>query len=484
LLDSGEVIGRQEELDQLTDWITASTAEMAAIRVLSLVALGGMGKSALTWKWFSEIAPEEMRPLAGRLWWSFYESDATFENFVVRALAYVRRILREQALAIRTAEREQQLLDTLNREPFLICLDGLERIMVAYARADVASMADDDLDQEAENFIRAMPGVPEYAVESMGSPKLLRKTTDPRAGAFLRKLSKLKASCVLISARLYPAELQGTTGLELAGCKAVFLGGLQDHDAVALWRALGVKGRRDALVHVCRAIDNYPLLIRALAGEVAHFRPAPGDFEAWQAEHAAFDPFGLPLVQRKTHVLQYSLRGLPPQARQVLVNLAAFRMPVTYDTLAALLAGEGGPFARPSELHAALGELEERGLAGWDRRANRYDVHPVVRGVVWHGLSRVRREIVHKNIHAHLNALPTVMKLRTITVDDLTAAIELYYTLVSLGRYDEAFHFYQRNLSVIVEYRMSRFRLAAQILEALFPDGIRHPPKLIALAGC
>ena len=48
-----------------------------------------MGKSALTWKWFNDIAPQEMKNLAGRMWWSFYESDATFENFVARALAYV-----------------------------------------------------------------------------------------------------------------------------------------------------------------------------------------------------------------------------------------------------------------------------------------------------------------------------------------------------------------------------------------------------------
>jgi hypothetical protein len=30
-----------------------------------------------------------MQPLAGRLWWSFYESDATFQNFLTRALCYV-----------------------------------------------------------------------------------------------------------------------------------------------------------------------------------------------------------------------------------------------------------------------------------------------------------------------------------------------------------------------------------------------------------
>ena len=58
-------------------------------RVFCFVAIGGMGKSALTWKWFNQIAPNEMKPLAGRMWWSFYESDATFENFMNRALCYV-----------------------------------------------------------------------------------------------------------------------------------------------------------------------------------------------------------------------------------------------------------------------------------------------------------------------------------------------------------------------------------------------------------
>ncbi len=48
--------------------------------------------------------------------------------------------------------------------------------------------------------------------------------------------------------------------------------------------------------------------------------------------------------------------------------------------------GEGNPFATDRELDAALSELEDRGLLGWDRRANRYDLHPIVRGVAWNGL--------------------------------------------------------------------------------------------------
>jgi hypothetical protein len=57
-------------------------------------------------------------------------------------------------------------------------------------------------------------------------------------------------------------------------------------------------------------------------------------------------------------------------------------MPANYDTLTALLIGEAKPCASEQELDAVLAELEDRGLVGWDKRANRYDLHPIVRGVV------------------------------------------------------------------------------------------------------
>ncbi len=87
LLQVRDLIGRQAELNLLTDWVTNPTFDTT--RLFCCVAIGGMGKSALTWQWFQHIAPQEIRPLAGRPWWSFYESDAAFEQFLVRALAYV-----------------------------------------------------------------------------------------------------------------------------------------------------------------------------------------------------------------------------------------------------------------------------------------------------------------------------------------------------------------------------------------------------------
>ena len=125
LLQTHRLVGRQPELNLLTDWVAKPDSEIYRARILNVVAVGGMGKSALTWKWFNDIAPQEMKPLAGRMWWSFYESDATFENFVTRALAYVTRRPLDEVQQIPAPERETQLLAALDREPFLLVLDGL-----------------------------------------------------------------------------------------------------------------------------------------------------------------------------------------------------------------------------------------------------------------------------------------------------------------------------------------------------------------------
>jgi hypothetical protein len=77
LLQTHRLVGRQAELNLLTDWVAKPGTDIYAAHIMNVVAIGGMGKSALTWKWFNEIAPQEMKPLAGRMWWSFYESEAS-----------------------------------------------------------------------------------------------------------------------------------------------------------------------------------------------------------------------------------------------------------------------------------------------------------------------------------------------------------------------------------------------------------------------
>ncbi|HEV2581090.1 MAG TPA: DUF4062 domain-containing protein, partial [Ktedonobacteraceae bacterium] len=408
LLQTPNLIGRQGALNLLTDWVAKPGSVLYQARILSVVAIGGMGKSALTWKWFQDISPNEMHPLAGRLWWSFYESDASFDNFVMRALAYASHRIQEEIQKLTPPEREAQLLSILDREPFLLVLDGLERLLIAYARMDAARLLDDDLDERTANFVTGALGLPKSAAQSFIGQHRLRKTADLRTGAFLRKLATVRASRILVSTRLYPADLQTDTGTERAGSQAIFLQGLPDDDALNLWRTLKITGSRETLVPLFRTFENHPLLIQVLAGEIAHDRRAPGDFDTWRKTHPNFDPFRLSLVQVKSHVLEFALRGLDETAQKVLTTIAAFRMPAAYDTLVDLFVGEGKPCSDETDLIGILADLEDRGLLGWDRRANRYDLHPIVRGVTWEGLGKEAQLGIYETLGAHFESLPTI----------------------------------------------------------------------------
>jgi tetratricopeptide (TPR) repeat protein len=480
LLQTHRLVGRQQELNLLTDWVAKPDSEIYKAHILNIVAIGGLGKSALTWKWLNDIAPQEMKPLAGRMWWSFYESDATFENFVTRALAYVTHRPLDEVQQIPAPDRETQLLTALDREPFLIVLDGLERILIAYARMDAAHLSDDDYDKQTANFVANVIGLPASAAQSFTGEHRLRKTADPRASSYLRKLAKVRASQILVSTRLYPADLQAGTGAPLPGCAAKFLDGLSDNDALELWRAFGASGARDTLLPLFNRVGNHPLLIQALASEVAQYRTAPGDFEKWWRDNPDFNPFNLPLVQVKSHVLEFALRGLDDKAQQVLRTIAAFRMPARYDTLAALLIGRKKKQCKNErELDKVLTELEDRGLVGWDKRANRYDLHPLVRGVVWSGLGDDARRGVYTSLHAHFEAVPMIEDyLKVNSLEDLTPAIELYNTLIGLGRYDDAFDLFYKQLGDATLYRLSANRQRVELLELLFPDGLEQLPRL------
>lgn len=481
LLQTKDVVGRQDELNELTDWITDNKLVPAGTRIFTVVAIGGMGKSALTWKWFQDIAAKQLPNLAGCIWWSFYESDAHWDNFLIRALAYTAKMSEDEVRELSSAEREERLLQLLDQRAFLIGLDGLERILLAYAGMDAAHLPDDNLDQQTANAIADAAGLPDDVRETYFEKHRLRKCADPRAGAFLRKLAMVSSSRVLISTRLYPAELQKPTAEPIGACHALFLRGLTDDDALTLWRAFigSNQGDRDEdLSTLFRTFGNYPLLLRALAGEVAQYRPAPGNFSRWRKDHPGFDPAALPLKNAKTHVLEYALSGLTQPQRRLLHTLAAFRMPSAWDTVRALATAEGGPCADDRALDAVLTNLEDRGLVSWDKTTNRYDLHPIVRGVVWATLNPAARHDVHGQLHAYFSAIPTPSWQLITSVEELTPAIELFYTLTNLERFEEAYSVFLENIESALLKRLSAGRLLIQLLELLLPNGPNTFPPL------
>lgn len=544
LLQTSQVVGRQGELNLLTDWVTTNRQVPTDVRLFNLIAIGGMGKSALTWKWFNDIAPHEVPNRAGWMWWSFYESDAHYDNFIIRALAYTSGQPEKAIREVKARDREDQLWRLLDEQPFVIVLDGLERILLAYSRMDAAQMLDDDLDARTANQVAHVVGLPESAGQSFIGKHQLRLATDPRADHFLRRLAKIRNSRLLISTRLYPAALQADTGEPLPGCFADFLTGLADDDVLNLWREFKVTGSREQLLPLFRSFGNYPLLVRALAGEVARDRDAPGDFDKWRHSHPNFNPAGLPLINAKSHVLGYALQGLSEVQRKVLHTLAAFRTPATWDTLRAVLVenqgkadwarvdefdsrgeegakniwdgldvlgeyrreprrptgfdslyelrGEGDsphttsvkidfpkrPCANDSDLGDVLAELEDRGLVGWDKKANRYDLHPIVRSVAWGSMAADQQQEVCANLRDYFEAIPTIPLTKVHCIDQLSSTIELYVSLVRLRRFNDAFRLYMDRLDDLLRDRLFAPSQVVSLLEMLFPQGVKEAPAV------
>src|SRR5690242_18929220 len=57
--------------------------------LLVVEAIGGAGKSALTWVWTQNSAPAVIGGLAGRVWRSFYEGSASMTSFLQELVVYM-----------------------------------------------------------------------------------------------------------------------------------------------------------------------------------------------------------------------------------------------------------------------------------------------------------------------------------------------------------------------------------------------------------
>lgn len=171
---------------------------------------------------------------------------------------------------------------------------------------------------------------------------------------------------------------------------------------------------------VFRAVGHHPLVIKALIGEVKYDRKANGDFAQWRASRHKFDPGSIKRVNdAMSHVFEYALNGLDETTRRVLHYVSAFRAPATYDTLAVLLIGADKPCADETALDAVLTSLEDRGLLGWDKRSNRYDLHPVVRGVAWRSINNQRQKAICIDLVTYITHTLSAYESKVSNITDI-----------------------------------------------------------------
>src|ERR1017187_10805726 len=74
-------------------------------------------------------------------------SDLIMADFCRRALAYIAREPLDRFKKLKTPELGERLLHHLQNRPWLLVLDGLERVLVAYHRFDAAQVADEEASQ-------------------------------------------------------------------------------------------------------------------------------------------------------------------------------------------------------------------------------------------------------------------------------------------------------------------------------------------------
>ena len=513
-IGSHAFVGRAAQLATLNDW--AAPAE--AHPVLLFEAIGGTGKSMLTWEWATRHARDAREDWAGVFWYSFYDKGAVMADFCRRALAYITGQPLEEFRKKKQPELSELLLHQLQARCWLLILDGLERVLVAYHRHDAAQLADEQAGRTDEIARRD----PCNAIR-------------PGDDDLLRQLAVASPSKILMTSRLVPRVLLNAANQPIPGVLHERLPGLRPADAEALLRTCGVRGDSQQMQeYLQRHCDCHPLVTGVVAGLVNDYLPDRGHFEPWAADpgHGGhLNLAHLDLIQKRNHILTTALQALPDASRQLLSTLSLLPESFDYAILAALnphrppepaavpapdrpeddwmwedLPEEAQERARreyaaaleqwreykrayaawqaaPETTGAAgpltqtVRDLEQRGLLQYDRQSGRWDLHPVVRAVAFSGLRDQDRDHLGQQIIDHFSQRPHNPYEQAETLEDLQDAITIVRTLFQMGRKQEAWSALQGDLISALIFNMEAYPESLSLLRPLLPHDWSAPAE-------
>ncbi len=179
---------REQERKMLTDWLTTELHPM-----LSVIAIGGMGKTALAWYWLMEdILRSDGHPRK-IVWWSFYDRESGFGRFLKKAIEYVSGDEVDWNSLKSTRDQMEFLYKILYDNRFLLVLDGVERVLRAYYNLGSPYQGDEIKEDERGDF---------------------RACIEPNCGMFLQWLaSGNPRTKTLLTSRLFPKELDDLEGV-------------------------------------------------------------------------------------------------------------------------------------------------------------------------------------------------------------------------------------------------------------------------------
>jgi hypothetical protein len=388
-------------------------------------------------------------------------------DFTVTALSYMTGEPSEALRQRPEAALARDLLDQLSHAPWLLALDGLERVLAAYHRPDAAQVADDEVQAEGDTgFAGREP----------------RDCIRPQDDDLLRNLAGAAPSKVLVSSRLMPRALLNASDAPLPGVQRVLLHGLAPEDAEAMLRDVGIRGDGARMrEHLKRAFDCHPLVVGFVAGLVRKALWARMNFDRWVEDRRGGESVNLAdpdLRQRRTNILQLAFDTLTPEVRTLLARMGMISGAMELEVLEALNPARQGWLA-PSPtrwLNATLADLEARGLLQWDRGAGTFDLHPVVRGYAIGVLDAQSRAEAGQRVADYFSARAEPDYDRVATVRELADRVQVVQAFCLAGQTRRAWD------SLWPETRRALFRLeyhheTLALLRPLFPGGWLSPPS-------
>jgi tetratricopeptide (TPR) repeat protein len=441
--------GRESERKMLTEWLLNDSQHP----MLILRALGGFGKSALAWYWLTHDVPA--RQFIKVVFWSFYEGDASFDNFVKETLQYFGVL---NAGQLSQYDQTNLLLNYLRNPGVLLILDGFERVLRAYGSMGAAYQGDEIQNDDSQDTSRDCI--------NMLADGLLRSV-----GAYGGMLK----GKVLMTTRLTPrAVMVGATHASpLQGIREEELRAMHKDDAVEFFQAQGIRGTHTEIENACEPYGYHPLSLRILSGYIVNDRTLPGDIAAARHLEITKD-----IIQNKHHILEVGFDSLSAAQKKLLGRIACFRAAMDYEALKALAEdGRGESPTRPYvEFDDDLKTLESRGLLHWDRKTNKYDLHPIVRRFAYDHLTAADRTGAHERLVNYFEAVPKPERVEKL--EDLAPVIELYHHTVRAGKLDEAVKLFHDRINKPTYYQFGAYQLRIELLHALFLDGEDKPPRL------
>jgi len=433
--------GRDAEQAMLCNWLYNAKEPL-----LVLEAIGGVGKTALSWVWLHEEVLERHAELDGVFWWSFYEDP--FETFLEHLYHYVT----SREVKIESGALQSGVIATINpilhNNRFLLILDGFERALRGYANMSAmyiqekgfsgAKVAEDDWDKPFDD----------------AQGRRQRQCVHPHAEKFLKALASAKAK-TLMTTRLFPTPLE-----EITGVQHELIRGLSQADAVRFLKSEGIVGTRAQLERAGEIYDFHPLMLKQLSSAIKRKR-----------KKDIADAFELNLIDQKQpqKILNRSFELLSADEKKVAMAVSVFRSSFDFDTAKALF-----PEIDEDKLWEVLSGLQQLGFIFYDEREKRFDFHPIMRSFLYDNLTT--KDKVHERAAEYFQKIPPVEKV--VRLEDLNSVIELYHHLVAAGKFDEAREVFRDRIDKPSYYQLAAYNLQIQLLRELFVDGEDKPPRL------